>query len=139
MRTLPTLVYFSDGVATGRQVGYDGLRITTTAAGAGAGSAAAAAAAAAPTAAASTDFSTASLARAMRAEGVFGVAPIVGALDEDEDEVDGSGGGGGCSTTAHRARPLGGSMQGVADAAAALAEARKRMLEEMATADEEVV
>jgi len=150
VKTLPTLVYFNDGVATGRQVGYDGLRITTTAAGvssisSGSAAASAAAAAAAPTAAASTDFSTASLARAMRAAGVFGAAPIVGGLDEEEDEDDGGSGGGGYAAgggagghTAHRARPVGGALQGAADAAAELAAARKRMLEEMAAADEEI-
>ena len=137
VRTLPTLIFFVDGVAVGRQVGYEGLRITVAPPPAGA---AARAAAGGATAAASTDFSTASLARALRRAGVFGTAPIIGALDEEADVADDDGDeeaagdsrrivGGGAGAGAGSS---GSAMQGAADAAADLARARRRMLEEMA-------
>ena len=134
VRTLPTLVFFVDGVAVGRQLGYDGLRITAAPV-AGGAAARAAAGAGGASSAASTDFSTASLARVLRAAGVLGTLPLGGGLDNEEDDDEDDGGEGAAAAAAARRRRVasGSAMQGAADAAADLALARKRMLAEMAT------
>jgi len=124
VKTLPTLVYFKEGVAIGRQIGYEGLRITT-------GGATISDA----TAAASTDFSTPSLARAMRVAGVLGTAPLIGGIDDDaEDEADEEEEGAGGPGHAALRRVI--AEKGAGNPAEALAEARRRMLEEIEAADE---
>lgn len=130
VKTLPTLVYFKDGLAIARQIGYDGLRITTAPASMGAS-----ASVVSSTAAASTDFSTASLARAMRAEGVFGTAPIVGRIDEEDEEEDDEDGGGSGGRTRQVLRAVAASAA-ASDPAAAMAAARQRMLEEIEASDD---
>lgn len=151
VRTLPTLVYFKEGIAIGRQLGYEGLRITASAPAGGAGAGAAAAGGlAAATAAASTDFSTASLARAMRDAGVLGTAPIIGRIDEDadvddeDDDEDATGPGGRKlvrrAVSSSKGREDGmdgsGSSSMAMDAAAAIAEARAKMLRELEESDD---
>lgn len=150
VRTLPTLVYFKEGIAIGRQLGYEGLRITASAPAGGAGAGAAAAGGlAAATAAASTDFSTASLARAMRDAGVLGTAPITGRIDEDadvddEDDDEDAVGPGGRRLVRRAVSSKGredgmdgsGSSSMAMDAAAAIAEARAKMLRELEESDD---
>jgi hypothetical protein len=78
VKTLPTLLYFRDGIVIGRQTGFEGLVDSAT----------------------DEDFPTARLARAMRAAGALAPPPkgAAGAGDEgDGEEEEGSqyGGGGG--------------------------------------------
>jgi hypothetical protein len=139
-------VYFKEGIAIGRQVGYEGLRITTSSS-----------IPVSSTAAASTDFSTASLARSMRDQGVLGTEPIVGAIDEDEDndEEDEDAIIAGLASRVRRLGNGGAVVGGAADATTlsnknssgvipltseerekAMQEARKRMLEELEASED---
>ncbi len=103
VKVLPTLVYFRDGVATGRQTGFEGLVNCAT----------------------DQDFPTLRLLRAMQLGGVMGEAARKAAAEgEGEDEDDGEGGVGGGS------RGGGGGAGGTFEAK--LAAARARMLNEEA-------
>jgi len=115
VQVLPTLIAFRDGVAMGRQVGFEGLDMigaTSATAGVSAGSAAGAGIADAR----SVDFTTASLYQALKAGAAFGDDAAMRA-DSDSDGEGGSGGGDGDGSS------------GGGSAAAKLAAARRRMIE----------
>jgi len=79
VKVLPTLVFFRDGVATGRQTGFEGLVSAAT----------------------DEDFPTAKLVRHLAIAGVLGdkaaaaAAERDGDEDDDDDDEDGAAGGGG--------------------------------------------
>ena len=101
VKVLPTLVYFKDGVATGRQTGFEGLVSQAT----------------------DQDFPTLRLLRAMQLAGVLGEAARREAAEgagEDEGEEEGGIGGG----AAGGGGGAGGSFE------AQLARARAKMLAE---------
>jgi hypothetical protein len=95
VRVLPTLVFFKDGVATGRQTGFEGL----------------------VSAAGDQDFPTARLLRALMVGGVLGEAARKDAAeggDDEEDEEEGFGGGGGSQFEAKLARARAAMAAGLA-------------------------
>ncbi len=93
VRVLPTLVFFKDGVATGRQTGFEGL----------------------VNSAADQDFPTARLLRALMLGGVLGEAARKDASEGgEEDEDEGFGGGGGEGFEARLARARSAMVAGLA-------------------------
>ena len=107
VKVLPTLVFFIDGIAVGRQTGFEGLT--------GGGDAPSVVStfgshrAGAP-AAAEDDFPTHRLLRVLRISGVMGPAARAEALeagDEDDDDDEWGGGGGDGAGWALRGAPAG--------------------------------
>jgi hypothetical protein len=66
VRVLPSLIFFKDGVAIGRQTGFEGLVRTME----------------------DEDFPTARLLRAMRATGVLGAQPKDEGGDTDDEDIE---------------------------------------------------
>lgn len=120
IKVLPTLVFFHNGVATGRLTGFEGLRtIAPTGmltAGSSSSSASGGSGASAASLAAGTDFETPSLLRMLKLSGVLGPKAEVEADSDDDGDV--------------------GAVGGTVSAAAALADARRKMLAALDAADD---
>lgn len=93
VKVLPTLIVFRDGVAMGRQVGYEGLDMVTSgsSSGAGGGITSASAMGSGVVDSRSVDFTTASLYKALKAGGAFGDDAAKRA-DSDSEGEDAAGG-----------------------------------------------
>lgn len=81
VKVLPSVIFFIDGVAVGRQLGFENLRQIVTGGGLSTASSSAAGADAR-----STDFTTASLVNVLRASGVLGEAARARAAEGDDDD-----------------------------------------------------
>lgn len=121
MKVLPTLIFFHNGVASGRLTGFEGLHILPPAGfGGGSGGAGVSSAlagggstgSASAAVAAGTDFTTRSLLRLLKLSGVLG-SKAEEAAETDSDGGDEEGGGGGL---------------GIGAGGASAAEARRRFM-----------